>query len=95
MDASESNTKMGEAAPTASPLSPRPMGFLEMSSGLALDRGPAFSPAQLSMGRKMLTDQARTSSQDSLPFAEEDASLVETPDWDRLKSSFSKHEPQR
>lgn len=72
-----------------SPLSPRPLGFLELSSGLALDRGPAFSPAQLSVGRKRLDDQSRATpsgSQESLPFAEEDASLVESPDWDQSTS---------
>ena len=72
-----------------------------MSSGLALDRGPAFSPAQLSMGRKLLEHEGQdtpSSSQDSLPFAEEDASLVESPDWDQSKNValvFTKQDPPR
>ena len=65
--------------------SPRPLGLLELSSGLDLDRGPAFSPAQFSLGRSLIDqDNVKTSlSQDSLPFAEEDASLVESLQWDQ------------
>lgn len=76
----------GEPRP---PASPRPLGLFELSSGLAQDRGPAFSPAQLAVGRRLMASQGggggggnmtASSSQDSLPFAEEDASLVDSPD---------------
>ena len=68
----------------------RPLGLFELSTGLASDRGPALSPAQLSLGRKLVGDDATgTGSQDSLPFAEEDASLVDSPGWDLARSAAS------
>lgn len=82
-DAGDSVTKLNECQSTVT--SPRPLGLLELSSGLALDRGPAFSPAQFSVGRRWLDQGNRltpSSSRDSLPFAEEDASMVESPNWD-------------
>ena len=79
------------------PASPRPLGLFELSSGLSSDRGPAFSPAQFSLGRRLLDRGQITasSSQDSLPFAEEDASLVDSPDWDQSKSSQSARRHQQ
>ena len=83
------------ASLSAGPTSPRPLGLFELSSGLAQDRGPAFSPAQLAIGRRLMETGGRgggamtaSSSQDSLPFAEEDASLVDSPDpWPEASSS--------
>lgn len=71
------------------PASPRPLGLFELRGGLALDRGPAFSPAQLSIGRRLMEmgEMTASGSQDSLPFAEEDASLVDSPDWDLTKNA--------
>lgn len=80
----------------APPTSPRPLGLFELSKGLALDRGPAFSPAQLSIGRRLMErgEMTASGSQDSLPFAEEDASLVDSPDCDLSKNApLRKHPP--
>lgn len=78
------------------PISPPPLGLYELSRGLALDRGPAFSPAQLSIGRRLVErgEMTASGSQDSLPFAEEDASLVDSPDWDLSKSAPLKRNTQ-
>ena len=78
------------------PTSPRPLGLFELSRGLALDRGPAFSPAQLSIGRRLMErgDLAASGSQDSLPFAEEDASLVDSPDCDLSKNAPLRKNPE-
>ena len=78
------------------PTSPRPLGLFELSRGLALDRGPAFSPAQLSIGRRLMErgEMAASGSQDSLPFAEEDASLVDSPDCDLSKNALIRKNPE-
>lgn len=78
------------------PTSPRPLGLFELSRGLALDRGPAFSPAQLSIGRRLMErgEMAASGSQDSLPFAEEDASLVDSPDCDLSKNAPIRKNPE-
>jgi len=85
-EASDPGTKVTESQSAAT--SPRPLGLLELSSGLALDRGPAFSPAQFSIGRRLIDQGNMTpsSSRDSLPFAEEDASLVESPNWEQPRN---------
>ena len=85
-EANDPVPKMTESQSIAT--SPRPLGLLELSSGLALDRGPVFSPAQFSIGRRLIDQGHMTpsSSRDSLPFAEEDASLVESPNWDQSRN---------
>lgn len=79
--------------------SARPLGLFELSTGLASDRGPALSPAQLSLGKKLMGSDDAAGSQDSLPFAEEDASLVDSPGWDLSRSAAparkAKQEHQR